>query len=103
MTRSSVVIGSLAAALALSNVAWAFAFLVRDVDAGSARRAARQAMTLLPMVARPELGKEGIVAAAIRTKSPEEPIEREGYVWVGYLGLRFDNGVLVEVRSPWDF
>jgi hypothetical protein len=55
------------------------------------------------MVARADLTKEGLVAAAVRTSPSAQPFEEDGFVWVDNLGLRFEsNGVLAEVRPSAD-
>lgn len=110
MRKSTIAIVVLASALLLSNLYWFDSF----VDAGvsysyladshrAARDTARQALALLPVAARPGVNREDLIAAASQFDPQFEPFDKEGFTWVGFLGLRFDkNGGLVEARPSVD-
>ena len=60
-------------------------------------QALKQTMALLPVVARTASSRHDIISAAILWPD-EQPYEKDGFTWVGRLGLRFDaEGRLVEV------
>ncbi|MCK6545618.1 hypothetical protein L6R52_07090 [Myxococcota bacterium] len=96
--------------LVISNLGWAYLLLDAGVslthqrDALDEHRdALRQALTLLPIVAQSGVSRERIVSAARPAGDALEPFEKDGFVWVGRLGLRFsDQGRLVEARPSWD-
>jgi hypothetical protein len=106
MRKSSLVIATLAVALAATNAFW----LYKTVDSGvshshlsdsyqDARSAALQALAILPVVARLESSKSDVVAAAAKASGDTAPFEKDGYTWVGSMGLKFDaSGRLVEAK-----
>lgn len=106
MKRSTMTIVGLSILLVTSNLYWAY----RLLDAGvsytylqssydDARGTALQALALLPEVARPDATPQKLIAAANRIQPNAEAFEKEGFVWVGEIGLRFDSsGKLVEAR-----
>jgi hypothetical protein len=62
--------------------------------------AVAQLIALAPMLAR-GASKDEIIAAA-RSPGDAEPFEKEGFVWVGQIGLRFgSDGRLQEVSRAW--
>lgn len=107
MKRSTIAIAVLSVLLVLSNAYWLFSLF----DAGvsymylqdshrNARATALQSLALLPEVARPGATRNGIIEAAVRASSGSEPFEKDGYVWVGDVGLQFDpSGALVGARA----
>jgi hypothetical protein len=107
MKRSTVVIAGLFALLVGSNALWLYAL----VDAGvshsylqsshaTARATAVQALGLLPEVARPGISRQDLIEAAQRMRPGSEAYEKEGFVWIGDIGLRFDGtGRLIEARA----
>lgn len=110
MVKSRIAIAVLAVALLVSNVWWAF----RLIDAGithtytgvtldDQKEALTQALTLLPVVARPGVTRDEVVAAARLPGDTVDAFEKEGFVWIGKIGLRFDaRGQLVEARKAWE-
>lgn len=108
--ESTVVIISLSAALILSNAFW----LHRILDVGvsftytedslrHARSTAVQALGLLPEVSRPGASRASIVAAALRSRPGVETFEKDGFLWIDDIGLKFDSdGRLVEARPAVD-
>ena len=106
MPRSPIAIMGLIAALLGSNAAWLYASLNAGVSYTyledsyrTARQTALQAVSLLPEVARPQATRESIIAAALRGQKGE-PFDKEGYVWVGELGLQFDSSGALINASP---
>lgn len=59
------------------------------------RQALSQALAIIEVTG---ASHDQIVAAANRARSSGEPFEKDGYLWVGRLGLRFtEDGKLEEV------
>ena len=106
MRKSSLVIAALSFALVASNAFW----LYRTVDSGvshsylsdsyqDARSTALQALAILPVVARIDSSKADVLAAAAKASGDTDPFEKDGYTWVGKMGLKFDtSGRLVEAK-----
>jgi hypothetical protein len=100
----------LTVALVLSNVWWAYKLFdagITQTYLGQSlldnREALAQAIHLLPAVARPGTGQPEIVAIARRHSSGGEPFEKDGFVWVGKIGLKFnERGQLIEAARGWD-
>ena len=109
MKKSTLVSVSLATALVVSNGLWAYLLLSSAVSYtylessyGDARRTAVQALALLPVAARKEATKDSIVAVAGKGLD-EQPFEKDGFVWIGGIGLKFDDaGQLVEAKASVD-
>lgn len=109
MTRSGIAIASLSAALAVTNLWWAYAVL----DAGVSytylkvsyednREALAQLIAVTPILARGNAGRDELIAAAQREASDPSTFEKEGFLWVGRIGLKFGpNGELREVSRAW--
>jgi hypothetical protein len=109
--RSSVAIVILAIALIGSNAFWAYRTLDNgislthlEVSYQEARAIALQAMAVIPAAASLGATREGIIAAAQRADRHQlEPFEKDGFLWVGDIGLQFDTtGRLVKVASASD-
>lgn len=106
MRRSSYVIVILTLALLASNAYWFYTrldagvshtYLEASYDA--AQKTADQALAVLPVAARLDAGRAEIIAAASRADQGAEPFEKEGFTWVGHIGLKFGNdGRLVAVK-----
>ena len=109
MKHTRLVVGLLALALVVSNAYW----LYRVVDAGITlsyrddslqdhREALAQALAILPVVASLEAAPQDVIAVATEASRATRSFEKEGYLWVGQLGLRFDsNGRLEAVAPAW--
>lgn len=105
MKRSTIVISLLAVALAASNAWWAYQFLDAGVSytyQGASLEESQQALSqtlgIIEVTRSGDASRDQVVAAANKAWSSGEPFEKDGYLWVGRLGLRFsDNGQLVEV------
>lgn len=107
MKRAIVVITLLAAALVITNAWWAY----RLVDAGVSytyqsvsleenQQALSQALAVINVLGTSEVSRNQVVQAAQAAWPTQEPFEKDGYLWVGRLGLRFNEaGRLVEAVS----
>jgi hypothetical protein len=104
------VIVLLTTALIASNAWWAYRVLDAAVSYSYRQDSLRlnqealsQALEVIKVASRSDATREEVIAAAARTAAaPGEPFEKEGYVWVGSLGLRFaDDGRLVEAVPSW--
>lgn len=102
MRKQSIVIVSLSAMLLATNAWWAYSTIDFGITHTYAMQsceedaqALKQTVSLLPIVAA-STRSEIITAAMLRPD--EQPFEKDGFTWVGRLGLRFDaQGKLVEV------
>ena len=109
MKRSSIVIIALAVALIVTNVLWAYRVLdlgvsrtYHEVSFGDHREALAQALAIIPVAVRPGATRTEILEVARRKAQHRDSFEKEGFVWVGRLGLKFEgNGRLVEVVPAW--
>jgi len=62
-------------------------------------QALSQALSLLPVAVRPNATRDAVIAAARRGRD-EFVFDKDGFTWVGRLGLRFDaDGRLLEARQ----
>lgn len=62
-----------------------------------------QALAVLPVAARIDSSREQVLNAARLPGDEVEPYEKDGYVWIGMLGLRFDDrGRVVAVTDGSD-
>lgn len=95
----------LTTALVVSNATWLYMLIDAGVSYSyledswrHARGTALQALALLPAVADKASSRETILAAAT-IDHEGETFDKEGFTWIGDLGLKFDGaGVLVEAR-----
>jgi hypothetical protein len=100
----------LSVALLLTNAWWVFCLL----DAGITQtymgkniedhaKALTQTMKLLPVVSRPGTLRKEILAAARVSSKPDDDIEKDGFIWVENIGLKFDaHEKLVAVEKAWE-
>jgi hypothetical protein len=107
MKRTTLLISFLVVALVATNALWAY----RTLDLGVTltyqgasleenQQALSQALAIIKASGNPNVNRSQIVEAAKRAWPSSEPFEKEGYLWVGRLGLRFNNnGRLVEAVS----
>ncbi len=99
-----IAIGALLASLLLSNGWWAY----RLLDAGITQTYMRasfdttheqltQTLAVLQVVGKPNATRTTIIEAARLPNDTVEPYEKDGYVWVGQLGLQFnERGQLIK-------
>jgi hypothetical protein len=108
MKRTTIAILLLGAALVVTNVGWAYRALDCGVTVayqsdslGMHERALAQALAIL-RASSPQAKREDIVVSAAAATGATEPFEKDGYLWVGDLGLRFsETGRLVDVVPAW--
>jgi hypothetical protein len=50
-----------------------------------------QTLALLPVAAKPGVSRDEMIAAARSKGESAAPFEKDDYVWVGQLGLRFNE------------
>jgi hypothetical protein len=110
MKKSTVAIIMLFVLLLASNIWW----LYKTIDFGVTYthmldtyeitdKALNQAITLLPVVAQDNISRENIIKAASLPNDTIGPFEKEGYVWVGEIGLKFnEQGKLIKARRSWE-
>lgn len=100
MKRSTLTITALVVLLVLSNAFWLYQIFharIREALLMAERREAlTQIFALIPVLAQ-KPNRARIIATAADGTLNKVAYEKDGYVWVGSLGLRFtDNGQLVE-------
>jgi hypothetical protein len=97
VSKATIAIVALASTLVVSNLWWAY----RMFDSGITQTYARasqeatsellaQTLAILPAVGKAGATRNEIVSAARMPNDQTEPYEKEGYVWVGQLGLKFN-------------
>ena len=109
MSKSRITIVLLTFAFLASNAWWAY----RVLDAGVTQTYMRaeydtksellhQTLSVLQAVAKPSASRNEVITAARIPNDPVGPFEKEGFVWVGQLGLQFnEQGRLVKaVAGP---
>jgi hypothetical protein len=109
MNKHNITIGLLLLTLLLSNGWWAYGALdtgvtltYLKVSFEEHQTALRQALAILPVVANPRSIREEVLNAA-KKHSPEcEAFEKDGYIWIDRLGLKFDsNGRFISAVPSW--
>lgn len=66
------------------------------------KKALSQTVKIIPIVARQNAGREHIISAAMLDGDTSKPYEKDGFVWVGMIGLKFDNqDKLISVERAW--
>lgn len=104
MKKSAIAIAVLSIALIGTNTWWAFKMLdagisytYQGVSLEDNQQALHQALAIIKVSAAAGASREQIVSAARGTRSNDEIFEKDGYLWVGRLGLRFNEaGQLLE-------
>jgi hypothetical protein len=98
MKPSTRAIVGVSVLLVATNLFWAYTvldagvsytYLQRSCD--NARGTALQAIAVSAEVARSTATRQSVIDAAARIEAGVEPFEKEGIVWVGDIGLRFDD------------
>ena len=109
MTRAKGAIVLLAVTLVASNLWWVYCLLdtgvtqtYMSVALDDNKQALAQTLALLPVVARPGVSRSEVLAAARSAEPSAAPFEKDGFVWVGQIGLKFnERGQLVEASRAW--
>jgi hypothetical protein len=98
MNKLNIAIGLLAIGLVASNAWWAYRMLDWGVTQTYANAVHEQtsellgqALAILPLVAKENASRGDILAAARSPNSAPLPYEKDGFVWVGQLGLKFNT------------
>lgn len=105
MTKCTAAVSILGIALVASNVWWGYqlvdaavSYTYQGASLEESQQALSQALAIIDVTRSGDASRAEIVAAADKAWSAGEPFEKEGYLWVGRLGLRFsDQGELLEV------
>lgn len=107
LNKTTFTISLLSVALLLTNSWWVY----RLVDAGISythqgvsleeeRKALSGALAIITTLGSGDASREQVIQAVLEAWPSAEPFEKDDYVWIGRLGLRFDDsGRLVEVIS----
>lgn len=97
MSKAKIAIIGLSVGLVLSNCWWVYVVydqmiskMYQDDSIKTSQRALKQCLRLLPVVAKTNVTRDEVVAAA-RDKNGSEPFGKEGFLWVDELGLKFDE------------
>lgn len=110
MTKCRVAVIGLLLVVVGSNAWWAY----RLLDAGisytymsasfdTTAEQLHQALAVLPVVARQGASQDDIIKVARIPDDTVGPFEKEGYVWVGQLGLQFnEHGQFIKAVTPSD-
>jgi hypothetical protein len=109
MRKSTVAIGVLAASLIGSNAWWAYhaldsgvTLMYADASLQEHHEALAQALAILPVAASPDADPNQVLMAAQRAARYPDSFEKDGFTWVGRLGLRFnESGRLIEAVPSW--
>ncbi len=104
MRRSTAAIVGLSAALVVSNAWWAYRLLdsgvthaYQSASLEESQQALAQSLAVIKAMAVSNHSQQSIIDAARAAWPGVEPFEKNGYIWVGRLGLRFNAaGRLVE-------
>jgi hypothetical protein len=98
MSRSKIAIAVLAVALVASNLWWVYLTIDQGITRTYAQASSattsellKQALAVLNAGAGTGATREKILRAAQVGDPTNAPFEKEGYVWVGQLGLRFNS------------
>ena len=110
MKRSTLIILVLAFTLLASNSWWIYQSIDAAVTAGYREAswqdnhdALAQALAILPVAARTTSTRAQVLDAAKKAANDPDSFEKDGFVWIGKLGLKFDNNDrLIEVSPAWD-
>ena len=108
--KKTLAIILLSVALVGSNVWWlmgaidaGLSYTYLDVSFDANRKALAQTLALLPVVARCQASRDELMAAAKLPDEQFEPFEKDGFLFTGRIGIKFDDsGKLVEVVRAWD-
>lgn len=110
MRRSTIAICALSLALVVSNLWWLYAafdtavitsYLQQSFD--EHRQALAELLVVAPAASGAASTPESVLGAARAVARHDvTTFEKDGFVWVGQLGYRFDStGRLVEVQTKW--
>ena len=109
MARTKIGLLLLAATLLVSNLWWAFQLFDSGVTKSymavsleDNRIALDQAIAVAKEASRADATQDSIVRAATLSGTHTEPFEKDGFLWIGRIGLKFqDDGTLQDVVRAW--
>jgi uncharacterized protein YxeA len=108
--KKNIVIIVLTILIIVSNALW----LYRSLDFGVSytylsdsyndnKNALNQVLTILPLIAEQKCSKDEIIQKAKSYDKSIEPFEKDGYTWIGFIGIKFDEkGKVTEVKKGWE-
>jgi len=104
------IITFLTIALILSNLWWVYNTIdasvtttYQNVSLEDNHEALSQALAILPLVAKQNSTSKQIIEAATNVAITKYSFEKDGYIWIGKIGLKFDkNGRFINARPAWD-
>lgn len=110
MNKCKLAVAILAAALIGTNAWWVYhtldagvLYTYQGVALEDNQEALQQALAVITASSIPGATKETIIAAAQGSLPASDIFEKEGYIWVGRIGLRFnETGQLLEATPAWN-
>jgi len=104
LKRTTIIISLLTVALVTTNALWAYRVLdlgvtltYQGASLEENQQTLSQALAIVKASADSSASRTQLIEAAQKAWPSSEPFEKDGYLWVGRLGLRFNNnGRLVE-------
>jgi len=110
MKLSTGIIISLVLALLGTNALWLYAAIdagvtatYRETTHRQNKEALDQALAIFPVINNITYTKEEVIKAAKHPYYKSELFEKDGYLWVGNIGLSFsETGRLYEVKRAWE-
>jgi hypothetical protein len=93
----------------VSNIWWIYQSIDSSVTASyredscqDNHEALAQALAILPVAARTDSTRKHVLDAAKKAANSSDSFEKDGYIWVGKLGFKFDsNDRLIAVSPVW--
>jgi hypothetical protein len=110
LSKSTIAIVVLSVAFLGSNAWWAYQLLdagvtqtYTDVSNKESQQALAQSLAVISAASSKDATRESVIAAANQTGNSSEPFEKDGFVWVGQIGLKFDTqGKLIAATTSGD-
>lgn len=104
MRKTTIALSLLALTLVVTNGLWAYRLLeagvsytYQGVSLEQSRESLSRAVAIIRVLGTGDASRQQVIEAAQAASPPAEPFEKEGYVWIGEPGLRFDeSGRLVD-------
>ena len=110
MKKSTGTIIFLVIALLGTNAWWLYTVIdagvtatYREVTHRENKEALDQTLAIIPVITGVSYTKEKVIEAARHPYLKSEPFEKEGYIWVGRIGLSFsETGKLYKIKRSWE-
>ena len=108
--KSSWIIVVLIALLIATNGWWAYnaldtgiTYSYSQVSLDNNKEALAQSLAVIEAAAQADATKQSIIQAARAAGSNSEPFEKDGFVWIDSIGLKFDSaGHLTSAARSWN-